>query len=157
MDQTLHQLGQLLLGSIPTILIFVVLHLLLRRVLYAPLQRTLQERTNRIEGRMQAARQQFQLAEEKLAQYEAQLREARLANYRRIDERRQAALTECQQILDEARRQSTDAVVAAREQIASDAARVRAQLQGEVETLAGEVTASVLGRKTTAVPPGANA
>lgn len=156
MDQTLHQLGQLLLGSIPTILIFVVLHLLLRRVLYAPLQRTLQERTNRIEGRMEAARQLFQLAEEKLAQYEAQLREARFANYRRIDERRQAALAECQQILDEARRQSTDAVVAAREQIASDAARVRAQLQGDVETLASEVTASVLGR-TTAVPPGANA
>lgn len=156
MDQTLHQLGQLLLGSIPTILIFVVLHLLLRRVLYTPLQRTLQERSNRIEGRMEAARQQFQLAEEKLAQYEAQLHEARLANYRRIDERRQAALGECQQILDEARRQSTDAVVAAREQIAGDAARVREQLQSEVETLAGEVAASVLGR-TTAVPPGANA
>lgn len=157
MDQTLHQLGQLLLGSIPTILIFVVLHLLLRRVLYAPLQRTLQERSNRIEGRMAAARQQFQLAEEKLAQYEAQLRKARLASYRRIDERRQAALAECQRTLDEARRQTTNTVIAAREQIAGDAVLVRAEMQGDVEALASEVTASVLGRQTTAVPPGANA
>lgn len=156
MDQTLHQLGELLLGSIPTILIFVVLHLALRRVLYAPLQRTLQARTDRIEGRIEAARQQFQRAEEKLAQYEAMLREARHANYRRIEERRQAALAECQQVLDEARRQSGEAVSAAREQLVSDSARVRAQLQSEVETLAGEVAASVLGR-TTAVPPGANA
>jgi len=156
MDQTLHQLGELLLGSIPTILIFLVLHLTLRRVLYRPLQRTLQERTERIEGRLEAAQQQFKLAEEKLAQYEAHLRTARLANYRRIEERRQAALGECQQILDEARRQAADTVVAAREQLAADAARVRTQLQAEVETLATEVAASVLGR-TAAVPPGANA
>lgn len=156
MDQTLHQLGELLLGSIPTILIFLVLHLTLRRVLYRPLQGVLAARTERIEGRLENARQQFQLAEEKLKQYEASLRQARQENYHRIDERRRAALTECQQVLDEARRQAADAVVAAREEIAADSARARAQLQAEVETLATEVAAAVLGRAAV-VPPGANA
>lgn len=156
MDQTLHQLGELLLGSIPTILIFLVLHLTLRRVLYRPLQGVLTARTERIEGRLAAARQQFQLAEEKLKQYEASLRQARQENYRRIDERRRTALAECQQVLETARHQAADAVVAAREEIAADSARARAQLQAEVETLATEVAAAVLGRAAV-VPPGANA
>ena len=43
MQETLRQLGELLLGSIPTVILFVIAHLAYRFILHAPLVRVLED------------------------------------------------------------------------------------------------------------------
>ena len=55
MDELLRQLDELVLGSVPTIIIFVGLVLAYRFVLYRPLMRTLAERRERTQGAIEKA------------------------------------------------------------------------------------------------------
>src|SRR5665213_3512809 len=120
MGQTLQQLGQLLFDSIPTIIIFVLLHVYLKRVLYRPLRQVLGARTAHIEGRLEAARQTVAAAEQKLAGYEETLRQRRIESYRGIEARRQAALGEGQALLATARHEAAQALVHARQELAGE-------------------------------------
>ena len=144
MDQTLHQLGQLLLASIPTIIVFVLLHYYLKRVLYRPLQQVLSARRERIEGKLQAAQATVALAEQKLSGYEEALRQRRMENYRHIDAQRQAALAAGKDVLGEARQRATATMVAARQRLAAENEQARAELQASVETLSGQILEQVL-------------
>jgi len=159
MGQTFHQLGQLLLSSVPTILIFVLLHFYLRGVLYKPLRQMLSARAARIEGRQATARQTLTQAEEKLAGYEAKLRQRRQENYQRIESQRQAGLAVSQTNLTEARKQSAHALLEARQQLAGETATARVQLQAGAEALAGQILQQMLtgGGVTRQTAPGAGA
>ena len=55
MNETLHQLGGLLLGSVPTIFLFLLLVILYRFLVYGPLTRVLNERRERTEGAIEQA------------------------------------------------------------------------------------------------------
>jgi F-type H+-transporting ATPase subunit b len=77
MNETLHQLGGLLLGSIPTIFLFLVLVILYRLLVYGPLMRVLSERRARTEGAIEQAEAATAAAAAKTQEYEAQLRAAR--------------------------------------------------------------------------------
>ena len=50
MDQTLHQLGELLLGSIPTVILVALLYALYVVIVHKPLRRVLEERRSKTEG-----------------------------------------------------------------------------------------------------------
>src|ERR1700735_4063630 len=77
MDETLHQLEGLLLGSIPTIFLFLLLVILYRLLVYGPLMRVLSERRERTEGAIEQANAAMAAAAAKTQEYEAQLRAAR--------------------------------------------------------------------------------
>lgn len=154
----LQQLGLLLLDSIPTILIFVLLHFYLKRVLYRPLRQVLQARAERIGGRLEAARATTETAEAKLANYEAALRQQRLENYRRMENRRQAALQAGQENLNAVRRETAQSMAETRQQLAAETARARTQLQTTVDGLAEQILAQVMSsRPGRAAQPGVGA
>ena len=157
MAQTLYQLYQLLFDSLPTILIFVVLHFYLKRVLYRPLREVLSARGARIEGGQQAARTTLEAAEAKLAAYEAARRRQQVEAYRRIEVRRQEALAASQHGLAEARHQAAHALLAARQQLAEENTQARAQLQGAAETAAQQILTQVLGHARPMGTPGVGA
>ena len=50
MDQTLHQLGELLLGAVPTVILLALLYGLYTSIVHKPLQRVLAERRSKTEG-----------------------------------------------------------------------------------------------------------
>jgi F-type H+-transporting ATPase subunit b len=77
MDETLHQLGGLLLGSVPTIFLFLLIVILYRFLVYGPLTRVLSERRARTEGAIEQANAAAAAAAAKTQEYEAQLRAAR--------------------------------------------------------------------------------
>src|ERR1700735_4949740 len=77
MEETLQQLRGLLLGSVPTILLFLFLVLLYRFLVYGPLTRVLEERRARTEGAIEQANAATAAAAAKTQEYEAQLRAAR--------------------------------------------------------------------------------
>ena len=53
MDHTLHQLGELLLGSVPTVILLATLYILYTFLVHRPLGAVLAERRNRTQGAME--------------------------------------------------------------------------------------------------------
>src|SRR5271170_6732837 len=86
-DELLRQLGDLALGSVPTMILFVLLVLAYRFVLYGPLMRTLVERRERTQGAIEKAHAAIAAADAKSQEYEARLRAARAEIFRRREER----------------------------------------------------------------------
>ena len=56
MDELLRQLGELALGAIPTLIVFIVLVLAYRFILYRPMMKTRAERRARTEGALEQSR-----------------------------------------------------------------------------------------------------
>src|ERR1700743_2465092 len=92
MDQTLHQLGKLLLGSVPTTLLLALLYGLYSFIVHKPLRRVLEERHNQTEGAIEKSRADISAAEARTAEYEQKLREARASVFKAQEARRQAAM-----------------------------------------------------------------
>ena len=91
MDETLKQLGELLLGSVPTVIFLVLTYLAYTVLVHKPLSRILAERHERTEGAVAKARADVAAAEARTAEYEQRLREARMAVFRTQEQKRQQA------------------------------------------------------------------
>jgi F-type H+-transporting ATPase subunit b len=152
MEQTLQQLGELLLGSIPTIIIFLILHSYLKAVLYQPLMRVLRERSSRTEGKFDAARSTLTVAEGKASGYEDAIRSTRLDAYRLIDERRKHAMEERATLMARARAEAEKALQSAQEQIAADMVEAKKRLRHEADHIGNEIVETVLRRSVLSRP-----
>jgi hypothetical protein len=65
MEATLHQLGDLLVKAVPTIIFFALLTVYLKHVFFRPLAGILEERKKATEGVKQLAQQAFAAANQK--------------------------------------------------------------------------------------------
>ena len=144
MYQTLKQLGELLLGSIPTIVFLILLYFFYRLLVHAPLAKVLAERHSLTDGAIQRARADIAAAEAKTAEYEHKLREATLAMFKAQEEHRQAVVSAREAAVAEARAQSQRQVNAAKAALDQDKAAALSQLQTEGERLANDVIRRVL-------------
>jgi len=144
MDETLRQLGELLLESVPTIIIFVIVYVGYRFMVHKPLLRMLEERHARTQGAIEKARADVAAAEAKTAAYEQHLREARLAVFKAQEARRHQALNAQAAILVGAREQAAARVAEARKAMESDIEQAKLGLQADADELANEVIQSVL-------------
>ena len=82
MQETLRQLGGLLLGSVPTVIMLVLLYAIYTFLVHRPLAKVLAERRAKTEGAIEKASADVAAAEAKTAEYEQRLREARVAVFR---------------------------------------------------------------------------
>jgi|SRR5579864_3403939 len=144
MDETLQQLGELLLGAVPTVILLALLYALYTALVHKPLQRVLEERRSKTEGAVEKSRADIAAAEARTAEYEQKLREARAAVFRAQEARRQAALQARTSALNEARTRAQAQVQAAKKDIETDRATAAARLEGEVTALAQEIVRRVL-------------
>lgn len=143
MDETLKQVGNLALGSIPTIVLFLLLFLAYRALVHAPLERILSERRGKTEGALEKARADIAAAEAKTAEYERALREARLTVFKGQEARRQKALEARAVVVAEARAAAEEQVRQARTAIGTEVTESKARLESESERLANEVIQSI--------------
>ena len=144
MDQTLKQLRELLLGSIPTIGFLVLLYFFYRLLVHKPLSKVLSERHSLTDGAIQKARADIAAAEAKTAEYEHKLREATLAVFKTQEERRQAVVQAREAAVSAARTRAQQQVNAAKAALEQDKAVAQSQLQTEGERLASDVIRRVL-------------
>jgi F-type H+-transporting ATPase subunit b len=144
MDQTLQQLGELLLGSVPTVILLAVLYALYTAVVHKPLQRVLAERRDKTEGAVDKSRADIAAAEARTTEYERKLREARAAVFRAQEARRQAVLQARTNALNEARRKAQAQVQAAKQDIETDRAEAEKALPAAAGALAQEIVRRVL-------------
>jgi F-type H+-transporting ATPase subunit b len=144
MDETLRQLGGLLLGSIPTVIMLVVVYAAYSVIVHKPLARVLAERRAKTEGAVEKARADVAGAEARTAEYEQRLREARLAVFKHQETRRQAALQARSAAVAEARRRAQQQVEGARQAMEQDKIAAQEQLQAESARMATEIIRQVL-------------
>ena len=144
MDQTLHQLGELLLGSVPTVILVALLYALYTSIVHKPLRRVLDERRSKTEGAIEKSKADIAAADARTSEYEQKLREARAAVFRAQEAKRQAALQARSNAVAAARTKAQSQVQAAKADIESDRAAAEQGLQGEAATLAQEIIRRVL-------------
>jgi len=145
MDQkTLQQLGELLLGSVPTVILLAVLYALYTVVVHKPLQRVLAERRSKTEGAVEKSKADISAADARTAEYEQRLREARAAVFRAQEAKRQAAMQARSSAVNEARNKAQAQVQAAKADIERDRAAAEKGLAAEATTLAQEIVRRVL-------------
>ena len=144
MDTTLRQAGQLLLDSIPTVVLLLLLYAIYQNLVRKPLERVLAERRDRTEGAVQKARADIAVAESRTQEYEQKLRDARMAIYKAQDSRRQQAQQMRAQALEEARARAQEQIRQARAAMEQDMEQARTGLQAESERLAQEIIRIIL-------------
>jgi F-type H+-transporting ATPase subunit b len=144
MDETLRQLGGLLLGSVPTIILLALLYLLYTFIVHKPLRRVLDERRSKTEGAVEKSRADIAAAEARTSEYEQRLREARAALFRAQEARRRAALDARAAAMHEARSEAQAQVKAAKADIERDRQAAQTGLQDQVQALATEIMRRVL-------------
>jgi len=144
MDEILGQLGGLLLGSVPTIIFIVLLYVFYKALVHKPMVAVLAERRSRTEGAMEKARADIAQAEARTAEYEQQLREARMKLFRSQEARRQVAMQARAAAVSEARTKAQSQVDQARKAIEEDKVSAQSGLQAESGKLAAEIIRTVL-------------
>jgi len=144
MGETLHQLGRLLLGSVPTIIVLTCLYGLYTVIVHRPLQQALAKRRAMTQGTIEKSRADIAAAEARTAEYEQRLREARAAVFRAQEAQREAALQARINAVNAARENAQAQVAAAKKDIESDRTAAERTLQAEAEGLAQEIIRRVL-------------
>lgn len=152
MGDTLVQIGELLLGSVPTILFMLALWAGYTVLVHRPLMKVLAERHRKTEGAVQRARADIAAAESRTAEYEQKLREARLTMLKTIEARRQKASQAKDAALAETRAKAQNQVEQARASIEQDKELAKNGLQAESEKLAAEIIRAVLAPAAMGAP-----
>ncbi|MCC6744784.1 MAG: ATP synthase F0 subunit B [Acidobacteria bacterium] len=142
--------GSSMLTPDKTLLIVLVLFIIfvpiLNRLLFQPLLAVLAERERLTDGSSTNARAMVLTVDQKLAEYEEGIRDARGEGYRAVEAKRTAAAEDRQLKIDAAREQSARKIAAAREQLNKDASAARESLGAEFDRVASEISSALLGR-----------
>jgi F-type H+-transporting ATPase subunit b len=144
MDQLLDQLGRLVLGSVPTMLLFIALVVAYGYLVRRPLDRVLAERRARTAGAVEQARAKMSTAEAETTAYEDKLCVAKAELFAARDKRLKQWAAEREQALAEARALTQERVKAARSEIEKSAATAREQIEGMSSELSAQILRAVL-------------
>jgi len=144
MEEIGQQVGALLLGAIPTMLLFVVLVIAYQILVQKPLRRTLAERRARTEGAIENAHKAIAQAEAKAAEYSEKLRLARAEIFKMREQRAKQRNAERETALDAARKATGAKVNQAKVEIDGEAERARQVIQGLAGELANQVVQAVV-------------
>jgi F-type H+-transporting ATPase subunit b len=146
MESTLHDLGQLLLKAIPTIFLLLLVHLYLKRMFFRPMADVLAARRAATEGQRESADAMRAKAAEQTKSIEAQLRQAREAIYQEQEEARRGWTGDQGAQLEQARHQAHELIHQSKQQLDSEAAGAKSQLDPYADTLADQIAATLLER-----------
>lgn len=134
----------LLLGSIPTALLFLVLVVFYEFLVHKPLTATLARRRALTEGAMEEAQKAIAAAETRTAEYAEKLRLARAEAYKIREQRVKQWNAEREAALDVARKAAAQKVSQAKAGLHSEADAARQSIQGSVAELAAQAVRAVL-------------
>jgi len=144
MSLILQQIESLLLGAIPTMILFIVLVLAYQYLVQGPLTATLKKRRSLTEGAMEEAQKAIANAEARTAEYAEKLRLARAEAYKVREQRVKQWSAERDAALDAARKAAAEKLAQARAGIEAEAAAARQTIQASASELAGQVVRAVL-------------
>jgi F-type H+-transporting ATPase subunit b len=148
MDEILNQLGGLVLGSVPTMVLFLLLVVAYGFLVRRPLDRVLAERRARTTGAIELARSAISEAEAKTAEYEERMRRAKADIYEAREKRLKQWQAERDQALAEARTATGEKVQAAKVEIDRSVTLARRQIEGMSAELSEQIVRAVMPAET---------
>jgi len=125
-------------------LLFIVLVLAYQILVQGPLSEVLKQRRARTVGALEDAQKAIANAEQKAAEYEAKLRQARAEVYKQREARVKHWTAERDAALDEARKAAGQKVAHAKLALEGEAEQARRSIQSSVGELASQVARAVL-------------
>jgi F-type H+-transporting ATPase subunit b len=140
----LETVEHLLVGSIPTVILFIILVLAYQFLIQGPLSRTLRERRARTEGAIEEAHKAIARAEERAQEYAVKLRQARADIFKMREQRIKQWTAERDAALDVARKAAGQRVGQAKAEMDAEAASARSAIQLSAGELANRVVRAVL-------------
>jgi len=146
MEQTLSALAGILLKAIPTIILVLLLHWYLKAMLFGPLSKVLKRREDVTAGARRSAEETTKLAEQKAADFEKALTEARAELYREQEVQRKGWIEDQTTQIAAAKQRANHAVAAAKANLDQESAEARQNLSAITGALADEIAGAVLGR-----------
>lgn len=139
-----HQLGELFLGALPTVVLILIFYFILKSLFFKPLLAVMAEREARSIGAQKAAEAAQAAAAEKIKQYQDALRQARGRIYAEQEEARKKLLDERAALVKEARGKASAEVGSAKERVAAEVAAAQRDLEPGIAQLASEIASRVL-------------
>jgi len=144
MQEIIEQVGKLLLGSLPTLILFILLVIAYQILVQGPLSRTLRERKARTSGAVDEAGKAIAAAEARTAEYANKLRQARAEVFRIREQRLKQWAQERDSTLEAARQAASVRVLEARVGLEQEAAAARKTLLAGADLLAEQVVRAVM-------------
>jgi F-type H+-transporting ATPase subunit b len=144
MEEILQQVGDLMLGALPTSALFIALVLAYQFLVQGPLSRILEERRARTEGAIEDAHQAIAVAEARAAEYANKLRKARAEIFGIREQRIKQWNAERDAALDAARKAAGIKVSQAKAELETEAGKAREAILASSGDLAGRVVRAVL-------------
>lgn len=149
----LHQLGELFLQAVPTVIIVFLFYLFMRWAFFTPIQKAMAERDAKMEGARREAAEMEAAARQDLENYNEALRKARAEIYAEQEAARQGILAERAKNLKAMRSLAQKEVAEAKKRIAAELAASRAEVERQTPELAGEIVRAIL-EKPLSLPEG---
>lgn len=150
MDQILNELGGLVLGAVPTMILFIFLVMAYGLLVRRPLDRILSERHARTIGAMEQAKGAIAAAEAETGAYEEKLRKAKSALFEARERRMKQWAAEREAALNQVRQSALERVASARQGIEQGAVEARTQIESVSADLSSRVLTAVLPANVTA-------
>jgi F-type H+-transporting ATPase subunit b len=144
MDEILKQLGGLVLGSVPTMVLFFLLVVAYGFLVRRPLGAALAERDARTSGAMEKAREAISAVEGKTAAYEERLRKAKAEVFAAREQRVKQWNAEREEALAQVRGATAEKVKAAKVEMEQRITVVRGQIEGMSAELSAQILRAVL-------------
>jgi F-type H+-transporting ATPase subunit b len=144
MQEIVHQLGELFLQAVPTVLIILLFYFILRAIFFKPLLAAMAERDARTVGAQKAAELAQAAAIEKAKQYQDALKQARGQVYAQQEVERKKVLDERAAVIKDARAAAITQVAAGKERIAGELAVARREIETTVSQLSAEIARRIL-------------
>lgn len=144
MDEILHQLGGLVLGSVPTMVLFLLLILAYTGIVQGPLERTLAERRARTTGAIEQARGAIAAAEAETGVYEDKLRAAKSEIFAARDRRLKQWQAERDAALEMTRQSAQARLAGARQEIDGSVTLAKGQIEGISAELSARILKAIL-------------
>jgi F-type H+-transporting ATPase subunit b len=140
----LHQLGDLFLQAVPTVVIVFLFYLFMRWAFFTPIQKAMAMRDEKIEGARREAAATEEAARRDLENYNEALRKARAQIYAEQEAARQAILDERTKNLKAMRSLAQKEVGGAKKRIEAELAAARAEMERQTPELAGKIVQTIL-------------
>ena len=126
---------------------FIILLIILNKILYQPLKKIIDERSDKITGLYAGAKNLEADIDEKMQRYQQQLSDARYQANEERNKLKKAASEEEARLLSEAHGKASSRLETIKSQVAVEAGEASKTLKKEAKTLAEQIATKILGRE----------
>src|ERR1700760_3896446 len=144
MQQIVHQLGELFLQAVPTVVIVLVFYGVMRTLFFVPLMKVMDEREAGTVGGRKAAEDAQKAGADKVKHYQDALKQARAKVYAEQEDARKKLLNDRAEALKAARGKAAGHVASAKERVTREFETAKQDIESTVAQLATEIAQRVI-------------